>query len=334
MDLGKYGPLLEKIGIRVHTLECRKAFNLLLAVPRLVRIIRSSNPHIVQSWMYHANLLGGIAAKMSGVKKTIWGIRHTSLNQNKATTKAVSWMCAKLSRLIPSEIVCCSDSAARIHAEYCYDPAKLKVIYNGYNIQEFAPSAVLRKGTRNDLGVSENQWVIGMVGRWNPQKDHRNFLEALSLLPANLDVTCLLIGPGVADDNDRLNKAIDEYGVSHRIRLLGPRSDIPAIMNALDVHVLSSAYGEAFPNVVAEAMACGTPCVVTDVGDAAMIVGNDEWVVPPKRPDLLAEAIMKALAAVEHEGRDVVGDRCRDRIVENFSLQRMVGDYQALWERI
>lgn len=133
-------------------------------------------------------------------------------------------------------------------------------------------------------------------------------------------------------NRDLLNLASD-LGVRRRIILAGSRSDIPAVMNAVDLHVLPS-QSEAFPNVVAEAMACGTPCVVTDVGDSRLLVEDTGWVVPPNNPKELAKAIVEALTAIKHSGRDSIGRRCRARIEQNFSLDRMARAYDALWARV
>jgi len=334
LGMGKYGPVMRKQGISVHALNCGNFRSVMLAPFRLMRIIRTVNPDIVQTWMYHANLLGGLAAKCAGCAVVVWGIRHTRLDGDKRTTRMVSWLCARLSRKIPRAIVCCSDSAARIHVQYGYDAGKMTVIHNGYNLDMFTRSLDMRIRSRREFGVRDDQLLLGMVGRWNAEKDHANLLQALVLLRnSRPGFICLLVGPRMTMDNGDLVALIAREGLQDCVRLIGRRDDIPAIMNALDLHVLSS-MGEAFPNVVAEAMACGTPCVVTDVGDAAVIVGNPDWVVPPRRPDLLAEAITRALISITIEGRDAVGRRCRERIVEKFDLARMAQSYKDLWTSI
>ncbi len=334
MSLGKYGPLLHEKGIMVYTLNCHKGILAILSLRRIVRIIQSVRADSIQTWMYHANLIGGIAARMAGCKNVIWGIRHTDLENSKRSTQWVSWLCAKLSRTLPSAIVCCSDSAAILHKHYGYDPKKISVIYNGYDLAHFSTSPELRHQIRTELGMPADRVLLGMVGRWVTEKDHANLLQALAqLIEQRYEFTCLLVGTHMTHKNHDLKQLIDQNGLSDYIRLLGRRSDISAVMNALDLHVLSSTT-EAFPNVVAEAMACGTPCVVTDVGDAAKIVGNPDWVVPPKRSDLLADAILRALASIRSEGREAIGERCRQRIAENFSIERMVQAYTDLWESL
>jgi glycosyltransferase involved in cell wall biosynthesis len=172
-----------------------------------------------------------------------------------------------------------------------------------------------------------------MVARFDPQKDVSNFLEALAALSsAGTRFACLMVGTGMTTDNVALGLSIKARGLEDHIRLVGRRSDIPAIMNALDLLVLPSAYGEAFPNVVAEAMACGTPVTATDVGDSASIIGNTGWVVPPRDSGALADAIAKALGELGDSNACARRQAaCRERIVTNFTQDRMVAKYNAIW---
>jgi glycosyltransferase involved in cell wall biosynthesis len=172
------------------------------------------------------------------------------------------------------------------------------------------------------------------VARWDPYKDHVNLIEALGLLAAQGQrFMAMLVGTGMTPENRELMQHIAKAGLTERVRLLGPRTDVPAIMAALDVHVISSS-AEAFPNVVAEAMACGTPCVTTDVGDAAQIAGDTGWVVPPRNPQALAEALAQALTAQDdREAWATRQQRCRERIAENYSIEAMVQRYRAVWAK-
>jgi glycosyltransferase involved in cell wall biosynthesis len=189
---------------------------------------------------------------------------------------------------------------------------------------------------RRELGLDADAAVLGMVARYHPQKDHGNLLDALSILAERHPAfTCVLAGTGLEAANAELTAAVARRGLIDKVRLLGPRQDIPAVMNALDLHVLSSAYLEAFPNVVAEAMACGTPCVATDVGDARRIIDTTGWIVPPGDSRALAQAIEAALTACKDEAAWCDRQRaCRTRIVENFSLDRMIGSYEAAWRQM
>jgi glycosyltransferase involved in cell wall biosynthesis len=133
--------------------------------------------------------------------------------------------------------------------------------------------------------------------------------------------------------NPILARLISQGGLEDRVLLLGPRNDIPDVMNALDLHVLSSSYGEAFPNVVAEAMACGTPCAVTDVGDAALMVGGMGWVAAPRNAASLAQSIEQALQVIQTPQREMLSQACRQRVMEHFGIERMVASYKDTWSR-
>jgi len=333
MGEGHFGPRLRERGIRVYALDQPRGRLSLKSMLELRRLIARTQPDIVQTWMYHADLVGGLIARWAGVRSVVWGIRNFSLDPNRATVSArtTARLCAILSRLVPSRIVCCSEEAARAHQRIGYQERKFTVIPNGYDLSRFAPDADARSRLRLEWGIRVNEPLLGMVARWDPLKDHANLLEALGILiKQGTGFKCVLIGTGMTGANIHLRELLSRQGLHHTVRLAGPRDDVPAVMNALDLHVLSSA-GEAFPNVVAEAMACGTPCVVTDVGDSAHIVGSTGWVVPPRDSCALALGITDALNTLASIGRASLGARCRARIEDQFSLDKMLGEYRSLW---
>jgi glycosyltransferase involved in cell wall biosynthesis len=238
-----------------------------------------------------------------------------------------------LSSSVPARIACCSRNAVPLHKKIGYHIDKITVIPNGYAVDHIRPCTDSRCQVRRRLGIDNAKPVLGMVARFDPHKDHANLLRALAILTQQgRDYTCLLVGDRMAPDNEALMAMIRQAAIEGNVRLLGPRRDIPAIMNALDVHVLSS-MGEAFPNVLAEALACGTPCITTDVGDAALIVGDTGWVIPARDSRALAAAINHALderrdSPSAWQSRQV---ESRRRILDNFSLEKMVAAYRALW---
>lgn len=305
---------------------------------RLWRAMRRYRPDLVQTWMYHPDLLGGLSARLAGIRLVCWGIRHTALEAGQSSRSSIlaARLCASLSGLVPRRIVCCASEALRLHEALGYRGAKMVVIPNGYDLADyrpFAPSEIAAY-RRECLGIDASRPLLGMVGRFNVQKDHRTLLKALAELKARgHDVLCLLVGASLDADNAQLAAWIEELGLESHIRLLGRRSDIPAIMNSLDLHILSSSFGEAFPNVIAEAMACGTPCVGTDVGDTAQIIDDTGWVVPPRDPQRLADAIEAALD--ERETAPAAWEQrrqaCATRIGEHFTIDRMVTSYNAVW---
>ncbi|OZI71717.1 glycosyl transferase [Bordetella genomosp. 12] len=335
-DEGVYGARLRAAGITVHALGMPRGRVTLSGVLALRSLLRAEAPDAVQTWMYHADLIGGVAARLAGIKAVAWGIRNSGnhLNRSSRSARLVLRACAALSGWIPRAIVCAAQDAAQRHQALGYRGKAMVVIPNGYDLSRYAPQAEAGARMRALWGVSADTPLIGCVARWDPLKDHRNLLAALGrLVRQGQDLKCVLVGRGMTPGNSALVALIEAEGLQGRVLLTGPSDDVATIMNSLDLHVLSSC-AEGFPNVVAEAMACGTPCVVTDVGDAAHIVGETGVVVPAEQPEALARGIAQALDDVARRGRAAVGGAARERVLALFDLGRMVRAYEAVWRRI
>lgn len=333
---GHYGPLLEQIGVRVLPLDFPRGWVRLHGLWQLWRLLRQQKPEVVQTWMYHADLVGGVLARLAGCRNLYWNVRHSN-HESGATGRSTHWvirLCAWLSGRLPRRIVCCARAAIAVHQALGYR-GDFVLIPNGYDLQALRPDPAERTRMRSALGIDDETLLLGMVARYNPQKDHAALLTALAgLVASDGAVQCVLVGNGCIADNPELQAQIDALGLADRVRLLGPRDDIPALLNALDVHVLSSRFGEAFPNVVAEAMACGTPCVVTRVGDAATIVEATGWVADPGDRHSLQRALESALQEYRTDPAAWVarGQAARARIETCYSIEAMVEAYQQLWE--
>lgn len=336
MDQGKYGPLLEDMGVQVYCLDMPAGKVRIAALINLYRLIREIKPDVVQTWMYHADLIGGVIARLAGIRNVFWNIRHTTLESGKSkrSTILIAKLCAHLSRFIPEGIVCCAQKAVTVHSELGYEVSKMTVIGNGYDLEVFNPSNDLMVRFRNELNVESGTVVLGMVGRFDPQKDHFGLLSALSIVKSRVpDFKFALIGRDLNSANTALNNEIEKLDLESNIILLDQRTDIASVMHGLDFHILSSAFGEAFPNVLAEAMASETPCVTTDVGDAALIVADTGWVVPAKDPQALAKAMLEAMEEKQNNPQawQARKQACRERIVNNFSIEKMVEGYHQAW---
>jgi glycosyltransferase involved in cell wall biosynthesis len=335
MDKGKYGPLLEDAGIKVYCLGMNPGKPSIRRFRELVGLIRAEGPDVVQTWMYHSDLLGGAAARIAGVKDVFWGIRHSTLEKGKAKRKtvAIAKLCALLSGFIPKKIVCCADKSLAVHRDIGYVESKLLVIPNGYDLSKFKIDEQSGSCLRASLGVAPETFLIGKVGRYDPCKDHNNLLSALSELnSSDIGFKCLLVGRGLTAENEELMAKIDELGLSDKVILGGPQTDIPAVMNALDLHVLASS-SEGFPNVLAEAMACGTPAISTDVGDAGEIVGDLQLLCPSRDPQALGELVQAMYKEWSEKPYDWAERRtkCVEHIKNNFSIERMVSSYEKCW---
>ncbi|GFN26449.1 glycosyl transferase [Achromobacter denitrificans] len=337
-DEGIYGERLRAAGVAVRALGMKRGRVTLGGFMELRRLIADARPDAVQTWMYHADLIGGLAARLAGVRAIAWGIRNSGehLERSSRSARLVLRACALLSGRVPKAIVCAAQKAAQRHADKGYRRDRLVVISNGYDLSRYTPDAAARARARAEWGVVGDAPVIGCVARWDPLKDHANLLRAVAALVRDgrdAGVRCVLIGRGMTADNPELGALIDRLGLRERLVLAGPSDDVPAAMNGLDLHVLSSC-AEGFPNVVAEAMACGVYCVVTDVGDAAYIVGDTGVVVPAEQAEALARGIETALREVAARGRERAGEPARARVLEHFDLARMVQSYIAVWRRI
>ena len=337
VSLNRHEPFAERLeaaGIRVHRLDARPGIGAFASLPRLRALLRAERPDVVQTWMYHADLLGGLAARAAGIRRVSWGIRHSNFDpaHTSRSTLRVVRLCAALSAKIPARIVSCAETAVKIHHDIGYDTSRFTVIQNGIDTAKFHPLEGARSELRRMLGLPDDGPVIGCVARYHPQKGHDILLQAFArVAKSDHDVTCLLIGSGLTPSNAPLVARIEELGLTGRMQLLGERDDIPFLMAALDLHVLASIDGEGFPNVVAEAMACGTPNVATEVGDARAIVGDCGWTARPNDEEDLARKIETALIEVRSDGIAARRLACHRRITDEFGIERMVGKYRTVW---
>jgi glycosyltransferase involved in cell wall biosynthesis len=329
------GPLagaLEAAGVQVDSLAMRPGRPDPRAIGRLSRLLRHEAPDVVVTWMYHSNLVGGLAAKLAGRIPVVWNIRHTVLDprRSKRITRWTARMGGLLARRVPQAIVYVAHAAESHHAARGYGGAPAHVIPNGFDLNEFRPDPGARVALRRELGVSESTLLVGIVGRFHPDKDHRTFLAAAERIhAARGDVRFILCGDGVTRENAQLAAWAHQAGVADVTHFLGRRDDMPRVAGAFDLAACSS-LTEAFPRAVGEAMACGVPAVVTDVGDAAHLVGATGRVVNAGRPDELAGAVLGMLAAGSDQRR-ALGRAARSRIAKHFSIDAVLSRHMELW---
>ena len=334
-DLGPMAERLAASGTPVRALGMRRGTANPLKILQLAEWLKKSKPQVIQTWMYHADLIGGSAAYLAEKLPVVWGIHHTNLDpdQNKRTTIWTARACARLSRLLPERIVCCSEASRRAHARFGYAEEKMEVIPNGFDVRRFYPDVEAQRGLRQELGIAADVPLIGMAARFHIQKGHKNFIEAAASLHSRVpDVHYVLCGKNVDQNNTELSTWIEEAGLRNVCHLLGAREDMPRFFGALDI-ATSSSLSEAFPMAVGEAMACGTPCVVTDVGDSALIVGDTGKVVPADDPRSLAAA-WEELLGTGPVVRQQMGRAARNRVEQRFNIGAIVERYQELYRQI
>jgi glycosyltransferase involved in cell wall biosynthesis len=332
------GPLAARVraaGASVESLGLARGRVAPSAVWRLTRLLRRVRPDVVQTWLYHADLLGLVAARLARVGRVVWNLRCSNMDfaHSGRLTRYTVAACARLSSL-PDAVVANSRVAVDVHRALGYRPRRVEVIPNGFDMHRFAPDPAARGSVRAELGVAPGAPLVGMVARFDPQKDHATFLRAArAVADARPDAQFVLLGDGVQADNPEMAALVRAAAPGLRPHLLGRRDDVARLAAALDVAVLSSAYGEGFPNVVGEAMACGVPCVVTDTGDSAAVVGGTGRVVPPRDAPALADAVLGLLALPAGELR-ALGLAARARVGEHFALPAVIRRYAALYSQL
>lgn len=329
--LGSFGPVLKEAGLPVVALDMKRGLPDPRGLLRLLRLLRAERPAVLQTWLYHADLLGLAAARLAGVPRLAWNLRCSNMDMRHYPwlSQVLPRALARLSRR-PDAVVVNSLAGKAVHEALGYRPRRWEFIANGFDLDAFRPDAEAGARLRAALGLPEDAVVFGHVARFDPMKDHAGLLRAAAILVATRpQARLVLIGQGVDNGNPALAQAVAAHGLAGRVHLLGPRSDVAAWTSGFDVAV-SSSISEGFPNVIGEAMACGVPCLVTDVGDSAMVVGDAGRVVPPADPAALAAAAV-ALVDLGDDGRRSLGAAARARIAAEFGLPVIVGRYESFY---
>ncbi len=331
--IGSVGKELQKLGVDVYAFELNYSLNLPLQLIRLIKKISSLHPDIVQTWMYHADLLGGLAAYLTGYRRIIWGIRVTDIHSSSIITLWIRKLCALLSTLIPCKIICVAETALQSHIEKGYDADRMIVIQNGLNFSYLASSPDQRKILRLQCGFSNNTLVIGCLGRFDPIKDHHNFVSAARIITEQYpNVYFLMVGRDLTPDNTILKKWIYKTGHNDRFVLLGQRNDVAVCLSAMDIFCLPSCI-EGFPNALSEAMAMGLPCISTDVGDAGIMLGGTGVIVPKKNSKALADALLQVIA-LSNEQRNQMGRYAKERVMSEYSIENARARFESVYQEV
>ncbi len=331
-DTGTLGPEIINQGILVKCLNIKSPAQYVIGLWRLIKLFKELRPDIVHTWMYHSDLLGGIAAKIAGIKKIIWCVRSTDISKGGSKfTLLIRWVCAKISSLIPDVIVYAANASKLVHEKCGYSEEKSLVIHNGFDLTYLDRKSFCNVDLRTEFNIPENEIIISSIGRFSPVKDHKSFISAALLIAENhANVRFLLIGRGLDVQNEFLMQLINDSPYADKFILVGERKDIPACLLASDIFCLHSVT-EGFPNVLGEAMAMGIPSVTTDVGDAAILLGMPDYVVAPGHPRLLANSMGKLLS-LSHSERKDIGTILRRRIELNFSMDTVAHKFLSLYE--
>jgi len=326
---------IRQLGIEVHVLKIDRQYgNLMTGTMEIYKIIRLWKPDLMHCWMYHANLLGGILGIMFKIP-VLWAVHNTNLDKRytKKFTIIVAKVTGLLSNFLAKKIVFVSKVSFIQHQPLGYSKRNVKIIPNGFDLDEFYPSEQRRAKIREELGVDEEALLVGLIARFDPLKDHKNFLQASAFIKRSIpNCHFVLCGDGIDQRNEPLKTMIQQANVEDCTFLLGRRWDVSTLMAALDVSTLSSC-GEAFPNVIGESMACGIPCVSTDVGDAAWIIGDKGRIAPVGDAEGLGNSIMTLLKMPKCD-RNKIGLFGRMRIKALFSQKNNTRQYSEVYQEL
>lgn len=335
VPLGPIGERIRKLGIPVYSLGMKRSVPSMQAVWRLWGLLWRERPQVLQSWLYHANLLGLLVCKAAGVPHIVWNVRSSSMEM-----RHYPWLSGAVYRILPylssaPEVVVYNSQAGRdAHAAMGYRPKRAEVIPNGFELERFRPESSARDWLVNECRLPQDAAVVGLVARADPMKDHETFFRAARLVRScRPNVYFVLCGTNIDMKNSALTRHIRENRLDDYVRLLGLRHEVERITAALDIACSCSAFGEGCPNAIGEAMACGVPCVVTDVGDSAYMVGKTGGVVPPRDPNAFAEALVELIDCGD-QTRKKLGLQARARIAERFDIRAIALRYHDLYQSL
>jgi glycosyltransferase involved in cell wall biosynthesis len=330
-DSGPMADRIRAVGVPVLALGMRRGRPSVGGMLRLTRALRHSRPDVLQTWLYHADLAGLMAGHAAGVPAVVWNIRCSDMDMTQYSPLS-AWTrraCARWSHKATAVVVN-SEAGRRYHEGLGYRPKRWVLIPNGVDTSVFRPDGEARSSFRTELGLEEETVLVGLIGRFDPVKNHAGFLHAAATFARTRDdVQFVMAGTNVDWNNPVLSEAVHRPHLAGRVHLLGARTDVPRVTAALDIAVSSSS-SEGFSNVLVEAMACGVGCVATDVGDSRRIVGSTGMVVPPKDDAALAAAIEAGIAAGP-AARAELGRSARARALGEYDLSIAVGHYEELY---
>ena len=338
VSMARAGIIAEKIrsrGIDVYSLDIKRGALSVSSVSgflKLVGLVRSERPAIIQSWMYHASLLAALVGKLMGIPLVFWNIRCAEMDMAHypKLTRLVIQMLRPMAR-VPQLVIVNSEAGRMAHIRKGFCPDRFQVIPNGFELDRFCPDHSAREWFLREFDLSGDAVIVGLVARYDPMKDHKMFVAAISQVyrehPMSVFVLC---GKDVDERNSALMRLIDHHGLHSCFRLLGLRQDISRITAAFDIACSASSFGEGFSNAIGEAMASQVPCVVTDVGDSGSIVGSTGRVVPAADADAFAQALSE-LIACGHVARKHLGIQARTRIADLFDINRVADRYRDIY---
>lgn len=331
-DLDVLATDIRALGVPVQSLGVAGGLSGLRALWRARCWVSQFRPDAVMTWLHHADLFGVALKCLAPSIRLIWNLRCSRLSPDELPRSNILLvkLLARLS-FVPSVVVANARFGIEEHVRMGYKPRRWMVLPNGFDTEVFSPDAVVRREIRQQLGVSDAEFVIGMVGRYHAMKGFDTFVRAAgALAQKNQRARFVLVGTDVSNENSELKRMLEAEGMLGEVLLLGERRDIPLVMNAFDI-LASTSTSEGFPNVIGEAMSCGVPCAVTDAGDSASVVGETGIVVPIGDYEAMAAA-WQLLSEMPKQDFSALKQKARQRIIDEYEIGVIVRRYLALFE--
>ena len=333
-DLDVLGADIRAQGVRVRSLGISGGATALRGLWAASRLMRSFKPDVVMTWLHHADLFGVLLKCLHPTVPLVWNLRCSKLSTEDLPRSNIILvrLLARLS-FVPTVVVANAHVGMDEHIRIGYKPRRWLVLPNGFNTKEFFPDDLARKRIRDQLGIDQSDFVVGMVGRYHRMKGFDLFAKAAGIaMQKNARLRFVLVGTDVSENNEELMSVFKIAGVGSRVLLLGQRRDVHDVMNGFDI-LANTSTSEGFPNVEGEAMACGLPCTVTDVGDSRVIVGEAGVVVPPGDALALARAWLW-LAAMSPSSAMELRLRARKRVLDFYEIGVVADQYSGLFKQL
>ena len=327
-DSGFYGSKLKNYGYEFYALKMKKNIFAIFKFIYLIILIYKYKPLIVHTWLYRANLFGGVAAKIAGVNKIYWTIHHDFEYSNFLMMLEMKILIL-LSYFIPKKIIFGSDISKKNHILNGFSKYKSTIINNGVSTKIFKPNKKFRIDFRKALSIDEDCLVLGNIARYHPLKDHETLFRALQIVKnKGLRFKCILIGSGFTNKIKKIKERINYYELNQNLIIYGQTFKINEIINAFDINILTSKK-ECSPISLLESMSTGVPCISTNVGDASQLIMDSGWTVQISDFKSLAELIQKIY--IDKNIIKIKSKKARKRVEMFYRLEIMIEKYKALY---
>lgn len=333
-EKGEISKNLEDLGYRVFKIKLKKNFfSVLKGVFVLRRFFLTFRPDIIQTWLYHSNILGSIAASFLKIP-VVWNLRGTSIPQGFfSITNLIVGLSSFLSYSMPNKIICCGESVKKAHKKLGFSKSKMVVLPNGYDFKNFKRNKQARCNIRKSYDISESNILIGSVGRFDLLKDHKNFIQACSLIrKRNKNIKFMIIGRDINIKNDALMSILIRHNMETDIILVDEQKDLNSFYSAMDIFCLHS-FSEGFPNVLVEAMANSLPCVSTNAGEAGIILNDPEFTVRVNNPTELSEKLL-CMIELSTDKRKQLGLNNSNKVKKKYDIRKIKRIYFDLYNQL